>query len=361
MKKLVCLLVLSLLVCGCHAKESVKEQTSNETASMNSFDEGYYKIVKLENSELREDFYNDYGTTSDFKTIGRGLQLLSSEYFSTKDYYMSEGQYLGIKELYQLIRRDSDPTTYPYTLQPAKGTKIENVDEPIMVSNIQEQDYYVKEGNNYILKGVSFSIILHPLQSDGQTLSTPFSDSVIESYGKEIIPKFYKFIREYASFEKIRDLPILVTVYQATDLTSSTVDGNYILKSYCQKGEQGTIQNVNFENVIFASSRAEEIDSVTSSEFDIIKQSLKDAAIEAAGLQGTARYIDGKIQSMIINANLNVKSYTELLYLTSRLADQIDNQFSYDFDIKVLVKSQDELQAVIIKNKGEKIKSEILY
>ena len=75
-------------------KRQVQEQTANHTASMDSFDDSYYKIVKFEDSELREDFYLDYGSSTDFASIGRGLQILSTPYFSTNNHYMSEGQYL---------------------------------------------------------------------------------------------------------------------------------------------------------------------------------------------------------------------------------------------------------------------------
>mgnify|MGYP000482458336 FL=1 len=97
MRKLVCALLALMMLVGCHqAKESVQEQTANHTASMDSFDDSYYKIVKFEDSELREDFYLDYGSSTDFASIGRGLQILSTPYFSTNNHYMSEGQYLKL-------------------------------------------------------------------------------------------------------------------------------------------------------------------------------------------------------------------------------------------------------------------------
>lgn len=360
MKKLICAFLVCIILIGCDAKKSIQEQTNNDAASMESFDENYYKIVNFGGSELREDFYVNYGGTNDFMTIGMGLQILSSEYFSTSSYYLSEGQYFHLADKPQLLRRSDDPDEYPYTLQPAKGTKIDGVSEPIMVSDIQEQDYYTKEGSQYTLKGISFAIIIDPTDSKGQVLSTPLSDSRVEEYGRECIEKFYQFIREYESFEDIKDLPILITVYHATNTATSEVDGNYILKSYCQK-ELGHIDKVNHENVIFSSSRAEEIDKTTYSDFNIIKQNVKNAGQEAAGFQATARYMDGQIQSMVINANLNVKTSSELMSLTSLIADNISQKFTYDFHIKVLVNSQDGLEAIIIKDKGQKARSSILY
>ncbi|WP_050635530.1 CamS family sex pheromone protein [Candidatus Stoquefichus sp. SB1] len=352
MKKLICVGMALLLLVGCHrAKESVQGQTTNNTASMDSFDDSYYKIVRFDDSELREDFYLDYGSTNDFKSIGRGLQLLSDDYFSTSNHYMSEGQYLKLSLVKEMLSRKSENS-----LQPQDGTTIENIQNPIMVQNIQEQDYYIKDGDRYTLKGMAFTIVLDPRKSDNSRLDVAMSDKEIEKYGRECIQKFYKVIQNADDFKDVKNLPILLTVYQATDKTTSTVNGHYILKSYCQK-EVGEISKVNQETVLFASERAQAIDKTTSNDFDTIKASLKNAATEAAGFVGEARYENDEIQSMVINVHLNVKTATELMYLTSIVADAIDNKFTYDFDIKVLVYSQDELDAVIIKNKGESAQS----
>ena len=64
---------------------------------------------------------------------------------------------------------------------------------------------------------------------------------------------------------------------------------------------------------------------------------------------------------MVIEANLNVKTATELMYLSSIIADGVNTRFSADFDIKVLVYSQDDLNAVIIKDSGQDVKSYYLY
>lgn len=356
MRKLIVVLLVGLMLVGCQgAKDQVQEQTNSSTASMDSFNDSYYKIIGKDGSQLREDFYLTYGTSHDFETVGRGLQILSTNYFSTSSHYMSEGQYLKLSMLNELLGRKSE-----YSIQPSASEVIENVEAPTMVQTIQEQDYYVRSGNNYTLKGISFALIIDPRKRDNTVLDTPMSNASIEKYGRECISKFYNVITKAEDFEKIKDLPILITIYRATDKTSSTVDGNYILKCYCQKG-LGEIVKVNHENVLFTSDRAEKLDKTTYADFSALKTSLKDAAQEAAGLVGEARYVDGQIQSMVITANLNVKSYTELMYLTSLIADGIDSIFTYDFDVKVLVNSQDELQAVIIKEKGQKVKSYDLY
>lgn len=357
MKKILSVsLVFLLILTGCQKdKDAVSEQTSNNTASMDSFDDTYYNIVKFEDSELREGFYLDYGSTTDFSSVGRGLQILSSSYFSTSDYYMSEGQYLKLALKEEMVSRSSDNS-----LQPQTGETVGNVKEPTMIQNIQEQDFWEKSGDDYTLKGAAFAIIIDPRDKNNNRLETAMDNQSIEDYARQCLEKFYQIIQSHEDFKKLKNVPVLLTVYQATDLTSSTVDGHYILKNYCDKSF-GETKKVNEETVLFVSDRAEEIDAATLNEFETIKTNLKNAATEAAGLTGEARYRDGKIESMVMEAHLNVKTATELMYLSSILADGIDSKFSSEFDIKVLVYSQDELQTIIIKQKGQDVNSYYLY
>ena len=151
----------------------------------------------------------------------------------------------------------------------------------------------------------------------------------------------------------------MIAVYKETNSTVSMTDGHYILKCYSEKG-LGNIEKLIIRMLFFLVMKPNRFDKVTASEFDVIKSNLKDAATEAAGLVGIAQYKDNEIQSMKIEANLNVKTYTELLYLTSLIADNVDSRFSVDFNINVLVYSQDQLEAIIIKEKGQKSKTTIL-
>lgn len=358
MRKLMIALLSLLILTGCASDDEVISMpSSGEETTMNSLDNTYYKLYNAGASDIREKYYSNHNSTKDFEYIGRDLQLLSSQYFSTSSYYMSEGQYIGKDERLELLQRSPK-----YSLQPKSGSVIDGVKEPIMISNIYEQDYWIKEGNKYILKGVSVSIVIDPTDKNDKALTNPMSDSTIKEYGKTAIEKFYTYVKESKSdsIAKIRNVPILITVYQGTDQSKSILDGRYILKCYCDESLGQTVY-LNYKNVMFSSSDAQKSDETTYVEFNQIKKSLKNAATEAAGLVGTAKYVDGQIQSMVIEANLNIKTITELQYLTSLLADKIESEFTYDFDVQVLVYSQDGLKAVIIKDKGKSAKSSIFY
>lgn len=356
MKKLTILCLVMFLLVGCGKKEDkVQTNVTGDEASMDSLDDSYYKMIKMPRSELSEQFYNDFSTTDDFEVIGRDLQILSSKHFSTSSYYMSEGQHITRDEKKKLLQRNQE-----YTLQPKARTTIEGVLNPVMVSSIQEQDFYVKDGSKYTLKALSIAIVIEPRDANNHVLTTPMSDKIVKAYAKDTIKKFYDYMQNSESMQKLRDLPMLIAVYQASNSEESTMSGKYIYESYCDD-ELGDIKTLNHKNVLFSSKEAEKIDMATYSEFNEIKNNLKKASTEAAGLVGEAKYIDNEIQSMVIEAHLNVKTYTELLYLTSLLADNIDRKFSNSFDVKTLIYSQDGLKAIIVKNKGESAQTNILY
>ena len=66
-------------------------ETSKDDVIENSFSDDYYNIVSSKGSLIRERFYSNLANNQDdYKTVGRGLQLLSLDYFSNDTHYMKE-------------------------------------------------------------------------------------------------------------------------------------------------------------------------------------------------------------------------------------------------------------------------------
>ena len=108
MKKIIALLVLVMLLAGCSdAKDTVETQTANDASSTDSLDDTFYRIVKFDINENRSSYYRSFNTV-DFQTIGRELEVLSTDEFSTSDYYMAEGQILKYDNMEQLTKRNND-------------------------------------------------------------------------------------------------------------------------------------------------------------------------------------------------------------------------------------------------------------
>ena len=360
MRRLITCLVILLVMTGC----TKKVETTNTEESVQTFTgDKYYKMIDKGRGTNSENFYLEYSGTKDLISIGTGLQRLSAERFSTDSYYLSEGRQLTMDDYDQLKRRDPKGTKksdkqYPYTLQVEHGVKLDGIKDPVMVDNLTELDFYKKKGTSYKLRAMSIAIILDPRDAKNNVLEKPMSSSTIKSFSQEVIEKMYKYIRKKK--DDLKNLPVMIAVYMANDNSESFVNGHFIYKAYCNDGNVGTMKKVSEETVMFTSSRAEKLDPTTYSEFEMIKLKLKNASTEAAGIVGEAYYVDKKIHSMKITAHLNIKTYTELLYLTSVIANNIDDGFTNDFSIRALVYSQDELMAIIIKNPGDSTETTII-
>ena len=237
-----------------------------------------------------------------------------------------------------------------------------------MITTIYEQDFYQKSGDDYVLKGASLAIVLDPTDASGDALLSYMDESAVVEFGQQTIRNLYEEIQNYneddenaiSGFKELKNQPLLITVYYATNTNESDIDGRYILKSYCD-GSLGDIETLDYHTYLFTISEASQADEETYSQFEIFKNNMKNASFEAVGVVGYGRYKDGEIQSMRININVNVKTYTELVYLVETAADEVNSQFSNDFDITVQVSSQDQLEAIIIKDQGEDARSILLY
>ena len=330
MKKLLIGILCLLLCTGCTSKSSKKEtKSSQDISSTDSLDDSFYPIVNLGTNLIRETFYQDFSSSDDFQTIGRELQVLSTEYFSTSDYYMSEGLQLVKKDKDELLLRNKK-----HSLQPATGETVDGKEVSKMVENISEQDYYEKSGDKYTLKGMSIAIILDATGGTNDVLS----DDSVNNYGKEVISKLYNYLQTKKS---VKDIPTLIAVYR-------------------KNVKVGSIKLLDYNTYIFTSDEANKADESLYSQFSVFKNNVKNASTEAVGVVGYGKYKDGSIQTMKIQVKVSVKSYTELIYMVETVADEMDSHFS-GVDTYTIINDQDGLKAVVIKNAGEDAQSTLLY
>ncbi len=375
LKIITVLLAFVLLVSGCQkVKETVDIEASKEDVITNSFADNYYDIVSSTPSAIRERVYGNLASNEDdYKTVGRGLQLLSLNYFSNKEHLIREGSFTTPKDYQELLLRGKD---YPYSIQIPNGTTVDGVETsdgsseqdatkiktPVLFDTMYQQDYVKKNDNGYQLAGISVALVLSPeyyadLNGSKALSPTDFSDETIQTYSKRAIELTYQYYKE--TYSDLADVPMLICVYQLAKSTDE-VSGHYIYSCYCDNSI-GDIKSVDEDTVIFTSEDARKLDSVTYDEFVLIKEKVKNFATEAVGMIGTAKYQDQKIQSMMIELNLNTKTYTEEIAIMNYLANLLDTGFTTDFYIKVNVNSQDNPTGTIIKEAGQKAKSYLDY
>lgn len=353
MKKLLaCLLVLSCSLAGCsRVQDTIDQETSSESAVANSFDNTYYNTINSNGSGARDAIYTDFSRNQDdYNLIGRGLQVLSLDYFSNDTHYLREGTHLSVDDYTSL-------TGYgEHSLQPASGTVLDGVTDPVLVHSIIQQDYVTQSGTSYQLSGVSIAVALSTDTTvDG--VVREFSQSTLDSFSQEMIPKVYEYFT--TQYEELASIPMLITVYQMATSTDET-SGKYTYSCYCD-GSLGTIKSINMQTVIFSSEEAETVDKNLSTEFTVFKERIKSQAVDAVGVVGYGTYLNGEILNLRLEIYFNSKTYTETNTLMNIAASEIDNSFTAGFEIKGIIYAQSKLQGFIIKHPGESAQSFTIY
>lgn len=359
MKKTLLCFVSLLMITGCSKVKEIVENSSDSIVSNNaSLDSSYYPIVSFDPNTGRNEYYNNYGGSSDFIKVGRELEVLSNSYFSSSNHYMSEGQVLSYsKASTDLLRWKTD--SRPYSLQLTQEEVVEEKTQIILAETVYELDFYQKNNDNFELAGMSFGLVIDPkvrLES-GSTISpsVPFSNEFIKEYSEEIINTFYEYTRQSAEFSNYQDIPILISVYLMTD-DYDKYGGAYIYKSYCN-GSVGKIETINFDQVVFSSSAASTLDAITSDEFSQFRNTVKNNCVEAVGAVGYGTYRDGKLDTLNITISCNVKTYVEVEYLVGIVALQLNSAFSAPETVVVKIQSQDTLEAIVVKERSNNVES----
>ena len=85
---------------------------------------------------------------------------------------------------------------YPYTLQVQRGESVGGIQNPIMVSTVHEQDYYLRRGDEYVISGISLAIVLDPRNEDNSRLTTSMDDQIVEEYGRKRLVSFMNIYKQ---------------------------------------------------------------------------------------------------------------------------------------------------------------------
>ena len=350
MKQKLILLFLSLsLLTGCtKVRDTISQETTGDTLATNSFDNTFYDTIITSGTEAREPVYLDFSRNlSDYYMIGRGLQVLSLDYFSNKNHSLREGTHFTKNDYAALLGYGDD------SIQFDKGSSVDGISDPVLATSLVQQEYVVKEGTGYKLAGMSLALAVASDQTDSSGITHEFNQSTIESFSKDAVKKVYNYF--ISQYKELSSIPILIGVYQMSKSTDET-SGKFIYYCY-NDGKEGDLKSTNMQTVVFSSDEAKSLDNSLSSEFTIFKEKVKSTAVDAVSMVGYGSYLNNKIMNFKIEVYLNTKTYTETTALMNYMAGEVDTCFNSDLELKIIVYSHSDLQGFIIKKSGESTQS----
>lgn len=350
-KLLICFLVLMLVGCSKETEEGIKTTviSKGDTSS-------YDVIVPIEMNESREYHEQHQNSDEDFKNLGNRLMELSKEYFPTSSYVMGEGTVITYDDLMKLIKRESE--TNEIGLNPNRNEEIpsgsENVKiiDPILVSDVIEQDYYKKVDGEYVLAGMSIAIFMDPFQNattGSSTYTTTLSDDIMFEYGSTMARKLERYLRTKDASKRI---PILITLYVKGEV-GSYLPG-YMLGKAFFKDRSPSFELLDEKWALLPSSKAQSIELENYNQFANFKSALSAFIVDDVGIVGIGFYEKQVLQELNITVKYSPKTYVEYMTIVNYCSQLLDNFVNDTFDITVKFENQSEVTAIVLKNSRNK-------
>lgn len=358
MKKIICLLVICLFISGCSkVQESVNNQKEDEIIVNSNSSHYYNMLVQKIGTDTRE-IYNSVfsGNQEEYLEVGRSLERICLDYFSTDTYLMQKSDhlkyYVGDQANGDYFKMMVRPEKSDYSIQPSADAVVDGVSNCRLFESMYAIDFYKKANNGYELGGMAISAVINSDYVDNDTgITYTYSDETIETYAKNAISTIYKYYTQGSDYTNLMSQPILIAIYKKAN-SKDKLSGEYIYYSYCNQA-LGEIKSVNSDRVYFISEKANQIDSTTYNEFLQFKNNLKQHSVEAIGVIGEGRYYNGKLENLQITINANCKVYDELRVITQYTASLLDEIFTTEAQIIVKINNSSAMRGLVIKENGK--------
>lgn len=298
--------------------------------------EGDYVVVDEFKPSPKRAFHGIHLPIHQALEIGSRLVELSKQHFDVSEYSLAEGQIITLDRLSALVRRES--ATNPIGLNPPSGSMFPSksgVDilDAVLVNDVMEINFMQKRGDEYFLAGIAIAIVLQPSQVVGfETLTV--SDEKLYEYGSDMGRKLESYLR---SLSGVGDIPIYITLYSLASADAILPGG--MIGEGLFLSRTGQITPLNERWILIPSNTSNELDPLTHSVFLQLRSRLQTLLPEVIGVFAKARVVNESLDTMIIEVNSSVKTYTELLALTQNVLKETAGFEERSIDITIHIKN----------------------
>ncbi|MGE7915788.1 CamS family sex pheromone protein [Lysinibacillus xylanilyticus] len=340
---------------SCSGEEEVK---SDEKTYISSIQEKeIYEIKQPAKVNVsRGLILSNMNNSLNINEIEKGLMNLSVNHFSTKNFYMQEGQYLDKKIISQwLDRKSKEGFGLNPSIKNSTGDVLEDEkNNPKILSHVLEQNFINKENGE--IEGMSLAISLNEfydikvaddkglIYTDQVKVDTN-DDNVndVEKYGKEIAEIIIKDIRNN---KEIPNVPIYITLYQESN-KNEIIPGIFLAETFIPEEEDKIDKwtDIDIKNYTFPSDSLYSLDKDTYEKLLIFKEDIQKSFKHLnTKILGQLRYEDGKLIDLKIDVNVPLINDTELIGLL-QLASTRVNTILFDY-VPVTIRIIDQKQDV---------------
>lgn len=363
-KKLMVLLamcVVALAACGNGAtpNEASKSESSKgtEKTTKTQLSTDYYRTVMKNDKEYQTSKSRGISLSLNsgynMKAFETGLISLSQEPFPTDSYYFREGQMLDSGTIKSWIARqaaEEDPNSNngPNGLNPADNGQVEpDTRTPRYLAQILEQNYMVKEGDDFKLAGVSIGLAMNSVDYYqkvlyGAEFQTEISRADLEAQGKAMANEIIARMRK---MEGMGNVPIMISLFEQSP--RDTLAGGVYFASAVSKDGSTTVGDwtaINEKKVIFPNN--EDDSNEEKSKFADFKSSVQEFFPNLSGVTAEAYYKDDVLTKMTVNITTQFYGASEIIAFTQFVADKT-NLLPSGIPIEISINSMQGMEAFL--------------
>ncbi len=327
------LIILLLLITGCSSKP-----INNYDIKL---DQTEYQIyVPFKKGIITNYVVNNVLNNYDFFHIEEFALLVSKDYFKPINSLYQKGQYLTEENIKKILEK----------LNNEKDIIIDEVlTKPNYVSSIIEQNFLSSNGN---LKGLTVTLVINPYQpyknEYGSYNYKKVSEEELSLIIKEKVEILNQQLLKVPEYKKIKKI---IPVY-VLNSPNSTLPGSVKYIS-TPNNDKINLNKTNYEYYYLNSEFVNKVDTLSYNNYLQFSETLKET-IETLNINGIGLFNNNSLQK--INISITNKNYTkdELLYLSNVIAKEINLSFNLEVYVKVILKNNNNICALIIKENNKK-------
>lgn len=339
---------------------------------------GYSIITPFQSSLLRQIYAQNYREI-DTMELGRRLQDISKEYFSPKNYLVSEGSVITIARYNELVtsrsdsnpyglnsERDSQPFVEPIKDANGNVTGSVTIPNPRFVKSLYEIDFY-KDSNRDKLHAVSIAVVLnrHQIYDSANGLTHEISDESLFQIANDMISvQLNAYLR---TISELKNVPILIAFYvqesSQDNLVGNYLPGKYIAHGVFEGSKASTGLKKNNETWYLLNSNAASINIPdTYSNFVLFKNKVIDFLNdESIGVVGQAFTVNNNVEQIQIDVNLGAKTELEIYGLSQYISTAIGSINQTNVETVIHVKMFQNSRAIITLDSSGNPNVQFLY
>ncbi|SDJ51946.1 CamS family sex pheromone protein [Salimicrobium halophilum] len=337
------------------------DETNQDTAIIPSFSGSGtdYRVILTEDapktSASRGVTTNQMNNRMDIAEFENGLKRHSKEYFPADEYFFQQGQFLTSGVLYEWLSRSSESNEEGLNpeLDEEAATEEDFRNAPRYISNIVEQDYLVRNGEDVVeTRGITIGIALrseYNFTVDNREMTENHTTKELLQKGKQYAETILNRLRE---MEEVPDVPIMFALYEE-ERNESQVPGNFIAKSYAEGNTLGNFERVKEDYVLFPSEEATENHFDDAQVFSEFRTKISDYFPDFVGVIGQGFYVNDELRNIKMEIPVEFNSQAEIDGFTQYVHSLVREMFSDHYGVEVRIHSLNRQESLIVRERGE--------